>query len=300
MIRFDGRVALVTGAGGGLGRGYAKCFAERGARVVVNDLGVDLHGEPGSSASANAVVAEIRAAGGEAVANGDSVMTPAGAAAMVKTALDAFGRLDIVVNNAGFLRDRSYAKMTIDEIQAVIGVHLLGPMYVTHAAWPAMKAQGYGRVIMVSSTSGLYGNFGQANYGAAKLGVVGFMNGLKEEGVRSGILVNTVAPLALTRASEEAFDPASHETMRIDWIVALVCYLASESCAASGELIHAGAGKYARARIAESLGVSFAPDTEIKPELVAARFAEIEGAPARYYDNAASAVLEKGIKPAVR
>jgi len=300
VIRFDGRVALVTGAGGGLGLGYARCLAERGARVVVNDLGVDLHGAPGVSASANAVVAEIRAAGGEATANADSVMTPAGAAAMVKAALDTYGRLDIVVNNAGFLRDRSYAKMAIDDIDAVIGVHLLGPMYVTHAAWPAMKAQGYGRAIMISSTSGLYGNFGQANYGAAKLGVVGFMNGLKEEGVRSGILVNTVAPLALTRASEDSFDPASHEAMRIDWIVALVAYLASENCTTAGALIHAGAGRYARARIAENEGIVFDPETEISPELIAERYAAIDGPPAKFYDNAASAVLEKGVKPAVR
>jgi len=300
VIRFDDRVAIVTGAGGGLGRGYAAAFAERGGRVVVNDLGVDLHGSAASSRAADETVAQIRAAGGQAVPNYDSVMTPEGAEGIVKTALEAYGRVDVVVNNAGFLRDRSFAKMSSDEIAGVIGVHLLGPMYVTRAAWSAMKDRGYGRVVMVSSTSGLYGNFGQANYGAAKLGVIGFMNGLKEEGARSGILVNTIAPLALTRASEDAFAPESHEAMRIDWIVALVAYLASEACTTYGAIVHAGAGRYARARIAESAGLVFDVATKISPEAIAERYAEVEGPPENYYDNAAASVLEKGVKPSAR
>jgi NAD(P)-dependent dehydrogenase (short-subunit alcohol dehydrogenase family) len=287
VIRFDGRVAIVSGAGRGLGRAYAISFAARGAKVVVNDV-----------AGAEETAGTIAAAGGTAIPSVDSVMTPQGAANIARAALEAFGQIDVVVNNAGFLRDRSFEKMSIEEIDAVIGVHVLGPMYLTHAAWPAMKARRYGRVIMVSSTSGLYGNFGQANYGAAKLAVVGLMNALKEEGARYGILVNAIAPLAQTLAAGETFDVSAREAMRLDWIVALVDYLASEACTATGRLIHAGAGRYSRARIAESEGITFPVDSPIDAETIERRFAEIDGPPVKTFANSAEAVLDKGIKPA--
>jgi NAD(P)-dependent dehydrogenase (short-subunit alcohol dehydrogenase family) len=287
MIRFDDRVAIVTGAGRGLGNAYARALAERGARVVVNDV-----------TGAQTAVAEIRAAGGTALANTDSVMTPDGAAGIVQAAFDAYGRIDVVINNAGFLRDKSFANMTVDEIDSVLGVHLHGPMYLTRAAWPIMKRQGYGRVIMVSSTSGLYGNFGQANYGAAKLGVVGLMNALKEEGTRYGILVNAIAPLAQTPGAGEIFDAASREAMRLDWIVALVAYLASEQCTTAGRLIHAGAGRYTRARIAESDGITLPLDAEIDADVIARHYGAIDGPPVNTYENSSAAVVAKGIKPA--
>lgn len=287
MIRFDDRVAIVTGAGRGLGNGYARALAERGARVVVNDV-----------AGAEDAVAEIRAAGGVAIANGDSVMTPEGAGRIAQAALDAYGRIDVVINNAGFLRDKSYAKISIEEIDGVLGVHLHGPMYLTRAAWPVMQKQGYGRVIMVSSTSGLYGNFGQANYGAAKLGVVGLMNALKEEGTRYGILVNAIAPLAQTPGAGEIFDAASREAMRLDWIIALVTYMVSEQCTTAGRLIHAGAGRYTRARIAESDGISLPLDADVDADVIARHYDAIDGPPMHTYENSSAAVTAKGILPA--
>ena len=290
MLRFDGRVALITGAGGGLGRGYACELASRGARVLVNDI-----------RGADETVSAIHASGGEAVANADSVETHGGALAIVDAALEAYGRLDVVVNNAGFLRDRTFEKMSFDELDAVIGVHLLGPMYVTKAAWPAMKRNGYGRVVLVSSTTGLYGNFGQTNYAAAKLGIVGFMNALKEEGRKSGILVNAIAPLARTRASEDVFDASLAQAMRIDWIVALVTYLVSEACTANGHLIHTGAGRYARARIAENAGITFPLDAPITAEEVEVAYpAIVEEPPTRTFENAVEAVRAKGIESTSR
>ena len=199
QLRFDGKVVIVTGAGQGLGRSHALAFAARGAKVVVNDLGGTSTGGGKSSAAADKVVAEIKAAGGEAVANYDSVED---GASIVKTAIDTYGRIDIVVNNAGILRDTSFPKMTDADWDLIFRVHMVGAFRVTHAAWPYMRDQGYGRIIFTSSAAGIYGNFGQANYGAAKLGLVGFDNTLAVEGVKKNIRVNTIAPLAGSRLTE--------------------------------------------------------------------------------------------------
>jgi len=220
-IQFHDRVAVVTGAGAGLGRAYALALAARGAKVVVNDLGGDRHGMGGSQKAADAVVAEIRAAGGEAVASYDSVATPEGGEAIIRAALDAFGRVDIVINNAGILRDKSLAKMEPDEWQAVRRVHLDGAFFVTRAALPAMRKQGYGRVILTTSAAGLYGNFGQTNYSAAKMGLVGLMNSLKLEGKKYDIKCNTVAPLAHTRLTEDLLPPDLKDRLDPEFVAPL-------------------------------------------------------------------------------
>ena len=207
-LRFDGRVAIVTGAGGGLGRSHALQLAARGAKVLVNDLGSARDGSGGSSAAAEAVVAEIRAAGGVAMANGASVTDPAGVQAMVDQVMAEWGRIDILVNNAGILRDKSFSKMTLDDFRLVVDVHLMGSFYTTKAVWDIMKAQNYGRIIFTTSSSGLFGNFGQANYGAAKMAVVGLMQTLSLEGEKYNVRVNCLAPTAATRMTEDLMPPA--------------------------------------------------------------------------------------------
>ncbi|MBD5635509.1 MAG: SDR family NAD(P)-dependent oxidoreductase, partial [Candidatus Eremiobacteraeota bacterium] len=206
-IRFDDRVAIVTGAGGGLGRGYALELAKRGAKVVVNDFGGSGAGGGGSSEAANRVANEITAAGGHAHANGASVTDESGVATLVAEAMDVFGRVDVLINNAGILRDKTFAKITLDDVRAVLDVHLLGSFLCTKAVWPIMQQRGYGRIVMTSSGSGLFGNFGQANYAAAKLGVVGLMNTLELEGAKYDIRVNTIAPSAATRMTEGLMPP---------------------------------------------------------------------------------------------
>jgi 3-hydroxy-3-methylglutaryl CoA synthase/NAD(P)-dependent dehydrogenase (short-subunit alcohol dehydrogenase family)/putative sterol carrier protein len=249
-IRFDGRVAIVTGAGAGLGRTYALELARRGAAVVVNDLGSARDGSgAGSSSPADQVVEEIRAAGGQAVANYDNVATVDGGANIVGSALEAFGRIDIVINNAGILRDKSFVKMTPENWNAVLAVHLHGAYHVTRPAFEAMKNQGYGRIIMTTSAAGLYGNFGQANYSAAKMGLVGLMNTLKLEGQKYDIKVNTIAPLAASRLTEDVMPPEIFEKMRPEFVAPMVLYLASEHCNRSGEIYNAGMGYYNRAAI---------------------------------------------------
>ena len=201
-INFDNKVAIVTGAGGGLGRSHALQLAERGAKVVVNDLGGNVDGTGGSSEAADKVVEEIKAAGGEAISNGSSVTDKSGVNKLVEDTMSAFGRIDILINNAGVLRDKSFAKVTLDDFEFVVDVHLMGSVYCTKAVWPIMVEQNYGRIVMTSSSSGIFGNFGQSNYGAAKMGVVGLMNTLKIEGKKYNIKVNSLVPVAATRMTE--------------------------------------------------------------------------------------------------
>ena len=282
-IRFDGRVAIVTGAGGGLGRAYALELARRGARLVVNDLGGARDGAgEGSAAPAEAVAAEITAAGGEAVANFDSVASPEGGAAIVKAALEAFGTVDIVINNAGILRDKSFAKMTPEHWQAVVDVHLSGAYHVTRPAFEVMKAKGYGRVVMTSSAAGLYGNFGQANYSAAKLGLVGLMHTLKLEGAKYGIQVNTIAPLAASRLTADVMPADLFEKMKPEFVVPLALFLCAEECAVSGNIYNAGMGYFNRAGILTGRGVRPSKgDRPPDPEAIQAhwdRINDLEGA----------------------
>ena len=244
-IRFDDRVAIITGAGGGLGKTYALDFASRGAHVVVNDLGGAADGSGAGSSMADATVKQITEAGGSAIANYDSVATPEGGRAIVQSALDAFGKVDILVNNAGILRDKSFVKLEPAALEAVIDVHLKGAFYVTQPAFASMKEHGFGRIVVASSGAGLFGNFGQSNYGAAKMGLVGLMNVLAKEGAKNNIRVNAIAPVAKTRMTEELLGPLS-EALDPAFVTPLVTYLCSEQCELSREIFDVGGGRYAR------------------------------------------------------
>lgn len=244
-IRFDGRVAVITGAGGGLGRTYALEFARRGARIVVNDLGGQADGTGKGSSMADAVVDEIKAAGGEATANYDSVATPEGGEAIIQSAVDAFGRVDVVVNNAGILRDRSFVKLSPDELELVLDVHLKGAFFVSQPAFRLMKDQRYGRFVFTSSAAGLLGNFGQTNYGAAKMGLVGLMHVLSVEGGKYDIKCNAIAPTARTRMTEELLGPIA-EFLDPETVTPLVTYLCSEECEFTHEIYSVGGGRFAR------------------------------------------------------
>ncbi len=254
-IGFHGQVAIITGAGAGLGRAYALDLARRGARIVVNDLGGAADGSgDGANTPADDVVAEIKMAGGEAVPSYDSVSSSSGGSAIIQTAIDAFGRVDIVINNAGILRDKSLAKLEPRDWAAVRNVHLDGAFYVTRAAMGHLRERGYGRVIFTTSAAGLYGNFGQTNYSAAKMGLVGLMNTLKLEGKKYDIKVNTVAPIATTRLTDELLPPDLAEKLRPEFVVPMVTYLASERCAVTGEIFNAGMGYFNRAAIVDGPG----------------------------------------------
>ena len=248
MVDFKDRVAVVTGAGGGLGRRHALLLAERGAAVVVNDLGGSVDGTGQASGAADGVVEEIKANGGAAVAEYSSVATPDGGAAIVQKALDEFGRVDVVINNAGILRDKAFHNMEVDQITAVLDVHLRGAFYVTRAAWPHLREQGYGRVVMTSSASGVIGNFGQANYGAAKMGMVGLVNVLKLEGAKHNIKVNAIAPIAVTRMTEELLGAFGITAKQFgpELVSPAVAYLASEACELTGEVWSVGGGSVSR------------------------------------------------------
>ena len=272
-IRFDGRVAIVTGAGTGLGRSHAMGLAARGARVVVNDLGVDTGGQGASSKAAEAVVAEIKAAGGEAMAHGTDVSDEAGVGDMVARAMGAWGRIDIVVNNAGILRDKTFAKMQMADFRKVVDVHLIGSAMVTHACWQIMRDQKYGRVVLTSSASGLYGNFGQSNYGAAKAAMMGLMNVLHIEGARDNIRVNTLAPTAATRMTESLIPADALDLLAPETITPGLLYLVSED-APSRVILGAGAGSFAQTRVYETAGITLQGD-ENSPEAVAAAFDRI-------------------------
>jgi NAD(P)-dependent dehydrogenase (short-subunit alcohol dehydrogenase family) len=271
-IRFDDRVALVTGAGGGIGKYYALELAARGAKVVVNDLGGSVDGSGESTTMAQAVVDEIVAAGGQAVANGDSVSDPAGAQRMVEQAVDSFGSIDILINNAGILRDKTFIKMELADFEAVVDVHLMGSAYVTKAAFPLMREKGYGRIVFTSSTSGIFGNYGQTNYGAAKMGVVGLMNCLVMEGAKYNIRVNTVAPAAATRMTEGLLPPEAEEAMKPELVAPGVLYLVSED-SPSGHIIFGAGGYFTRIVVLQGPGVVLGPEATVDD--VAARYAEI-------------------------
>lgn len=254
-IRFDGKVAIVTGAGGGLGRVYAKELAARGASVVVNDLGGARDGSGGGSATpAQKVVDEIIAEGGTAIANYDNVATPEGGESIVKTAVDTYGTVDILINNAGILRDKSFIKMEPKNWKAVLDVHLNGAYNVTRPAFAIMREKGYGRIIMTTSAAGLYGNFGQTNYSAAKMGLVGLMNTLKLEGKKYNIKVNTIAPLAASRLTEDIMPPELFEKSKPEYVSPLVLFLCSDRCEASGNIYNAGLGVYNRAAVITGAG----------------------------------------------
>ena len=254
-IRFDGKVAIVTGAGGGLGRAHALELAARGAKVVVNDLGGAIDGTGGNSAAAEAVVAEIKAAGGTAIANGASVADDAGVAHLVKRTMEAFGRIDVLVANAGILRDKSFGKMELKDFDAVMAVHLMGTVKPCKAIWQIMRDQQYGRIVVTTSSTGLYGNFGQTNYGAAKLSLVGFMNSLKLEGAKDNINVNAICPVAGTRMTENLMPPEMIAMLKPEYVTPAVVFLASDD-APTGAIISAGAGVFSSAQIVESAGVN--------------------------------------------
>jgi NAD(P)-dependent dehydrogenase (short-subunit alcohol dehydrogenase family) len=252
-IRFDGQVVIVTGAGGGLGRSHALEFARRGAKVVVNDLGGSVDGSGGSSAAAEAVVAEITKAGGEAIADGASVTNDAGVAAMVERTMAKWGRVDVLIANAGILRDKSFSKMEIADFAAVLDVHVMGTVKPLKAVWEIMKAQNYGRIVVTTSSTGLYGNFGQANYGAAKLGLVGLMNTIKQEGAKNDIRINAISPVAATRMTENLMPPEMLAKLGPEQVTPGVVYLASKD-APTGAILTAGAGVFALAQITETEG----------------------------------------------
>lgn len=275
-IRFDDRVAIVTGAGAGLGREHAIGLASRGAKVVVNDFGGGVDGSGGSSAPAEETVAMIKAAGGEAFAHGADVSNEAQVADMVAKAMRDWGRIDILVNNAGILRDRTFAKMTLADWDAVMRVHVTGSTVCSLAVWPHMREAGYGRIVMTSSSSGLYGNFGQSNYAAAKMAVVGLMNVLHIEGAKANIRVNTLAPGAATRMTQDLLPPAVIALMTPQSVTPGLLYLVSED-APSRTILCATAGGFAVTRIEETEGI-WLDDANNTPETIAARFAEIADA----------------------
>ncbi len=297
-LSFDDRVAIITGAGGALGRSHALELARRGAKVVVNDLGGSVRGEGKAESAAQRVVDEITDLGGEAIANFDSVTSPAGGEAIVESALRAFGRVDIVVNNAGILRDRAFHNMGTEDIDAVLDVHLRGAMFVTQPAFKFMRENRYGRIINTTSASGLFGNFGQANYGAAKAGVFGLTRVLAHEGAPVNILVNAIAPLARTRMTDGLLgDLEAH--LGPECVSALVAYLAHDSCAVNGHVYSVAGGRVARIFMAESQGIVL---PALTPEAVRDNLGAIE-APEGYVVPGSLAeesnIIRKAIMPPV-
>lgn len=268
------RVIVVTGAGGGLGREYALTLAKEGAAVVVNDLGGARDGSGAGSAMADQVVAEIKAAGGRAVANYDSVAESAGAENIIKTALDEFGKVDGVVSNAGILRDGTFHKMSYDNWDSVLKVHLYGGYNVVRAAWPHFREQGFGRVVVATSTSGLFGNFGQANYGAAKLGLVGLINTLAQEGAKYNIKANAVAPIARTRMTEDILPPEVLANLKPEFVAPVVGYLCTEEVPDSASVFIVGGGKVQRVALFQNDGVTFTAPPSV--DEIGARWSEID------------------------
>jgi NAD(P)-dependent dehydrogenase (short-subunit alcohol dehydrogenase family) len=268
-LTFDGQVAIVTGGGGGLGRSHALELARRGALVVVNDLGGAVDGTGGSATAAERVVDEIRAAGGEATPNAESVATPDGGAAIVECALDSYGRVDIVVNNAGILRDAAFKNVTPELLDPVIDVHLKGAFNVLRHAWPRLREQNYGRIVNTTSGSGMFGNFGQSNYGAAKAGLMGLTRVLSIEGERNNVKVNAIAPIAHTRMTEAQIP----DEMRPELISPLVAYLCHASCEITGQAYSVGGGRVSRLFLGMTTGIT---EPDLSAEMIAERIAEIE------------------------
>ncbi len=254
-VDFEGRVAIVTGAGHGLGRSYALELARRGAKVLVNDLGGDPMGQGADAAPANQVVEEIKAMGGDAISNLGSVADFENGMEMVRQCMDRWGRLDIVICNAGILRDKAFHNITEDDWDIIFDVHVKGTYNVLHHAWPVFRQQNYGRVVITSSSSGIWGNFGQANYGAAKTAMLGLMNVLKQEGLKYNINVNTLMPVAGTRLTATVMKPEMVEAMKPEYVTPAVIYMVSEDCEDSGLLIEAGAGNFNRAAVVKGPGI---------------------------------------------
>jgi len=274
VISFHDRVAIVTGAGGGLGRTYALDLAARGAQVVVNDLGGAKDGTGGDASAARRVVEEIEAEGGSAVASHDSVSTPEGGQAIVDAALHAFGRVDIVINNAGILRDRTLAKLEPQDLEAVLAVHLKGAFYVSRPAFRVMRENGYGRFVFTSSNAGVFGNFGQSNYGAAKMGLVGLSNVLALEGAKANIKSNVICPMARTRMTEELLGPLA-SSLDPECVTPMVVYLASEACEYTHEVFSAGGNRYARMFIGLAPGWFAGKGSPVTAEDIAAHIDQI-------------------------
>jgi len=289
-IRFDNRVAIVTGAGGGLGRSHALLLASRGAKVVVNDLGGAVDGSGKSSNAADKVVEEIKAAGGQAVANYDGVDTMEGAQKIVATAKEAFGKLDIVINNAGILRDVSFVKMTEDDWNKVLQVHLSGSMFVTKAAWGLLRENNFGRVVFTTSAAGLYGNFGQANYSAAKLGIVGLTKTLSHEGAKYNIKCNVIAPIAKSRMTETIMPPDVLAKLLPEYVSPLVAYLSSEGLEETAQIYAVGGGYFSRVAVMEAEGTYLDPSKGVTAEQIAERWKQINDlSKARAFNNAMEA-----------
>ena len=273
-IKFDDKVVIVTGAGGGLGKSHALEFARRGTKVVVNDLGGSVDGSGGASDAANAVVGEIKAEGGEAIANGASVADQSGVQNMVDEVMSKWGRIDVLVNNAGILRDKSFHKISLEEFNAVMDVHFQGSVYTSHAVYPIMREQNFGRIIFTSSSGGLSGNFGQANYGAAKMAMIGLMNCLKIEGQKYNVHSSAVAPVALSRMTENLFPEGIGERFLPEYVTPAVIYLASDD-APNGAIIGAGAGVFTQFRIFETMGLALGTGDNMTPENIAAGWSSV-------------------------
>lgn len=291
-IRFNNKVVVITGAARGLGKCYALEFARRGAKVVVNDLGTSEHGDGFSRKSALDVVELIKVSGGEAVADYNSVADEDSAKNIIRTAVDNYGTVDILVNNAGILRDRSIDKMSAEDFDLVLKVHLYGSYYTTKAAFPIMKEKKYGRIIMTTSVAGLYGNFGQANYGSSKLGIVGLMSVFKEEGKKYNICANTIAPLADSRLGKGILSPEILERIKPEYVSAAVLFLCSDRCTDSGYIVSAGGGYFSRVQIVEGQGYCFASDQKVTPEMFEDKHNEItDMSKSKNYENATEAVM---------
>ena len=274
-IRFDGKVAVVTGAGGGLGKAYAMLLAARGAKVVVNDLGGTFDGSGSDTTPAQQVVDQITSAGGEAVANYDSVAEWESAQKIINTALDNYGQIDILINNAGILRDKSILKMEVDDYKKIVSVHLDGTFYCTKSAFASMKDKTYGRIVSTASAAGLYGNFGQVNYGAAKMGVAGMMKCVAQEGARYNIKANTIVPTAGTRLTFTVMPEDFIGKVKPEFVAPIVAWLCSEKCEETAKMFSAGGGYFSRAAIVEGPGVFFDPEKEITVEMVVEKLDQI-------------------------